>query len=273
MQQRLSCGQFFGQVTRHRVVGGLHLIETRYAARSRLPRHSHEHGYFCLVRRGHYREEYGGRERSCGPLTVAFHPPGEVHAEQFAGEETCSFNVEVTRTWLDRCQGLPSRLDWTATFQGGMVAGLAVRLYREFLRCDDAAPLAIDGLTLEIMAEAWRATFPDRARTTPGWLTQVRDLLHDRFAEPPSLAELAERAAVHPVHVAAAFRRQYGCTIGEFVRRRRIEFACRQLTTSAATLAEVALAAGFADQSHFSRTFKRLTGLTPAAYRRSAGLP
>src|SRR5262249_31064408 len=101
-QQQLSSGPFYGRAVRHRVVGGLHLIETHYAPGSRLPRHSHQHGYFCLVRRGQYREEYGGRVRSCGPLTVVFHPPGEVHAEQFAGDETWSFNTEITDSWLAR---------------------------------------------------------------------------------------------------------------------------------------------------------------------------
>jgi AraC family transcriptional regulator len=273
MQQHLSCGQFYGKVTRRRVVGGLHLNETRYAPGCRLPLHSHEHGYFCLVRRGHYREEYGSRQRSCGPLTVAFHPPGEVHAEQFAGEEAWSFNVEVTKTWLEQWPDIATRLDWTVDFQGGAVAGVALRLYAEFLRTDEAATLAIEGLTLEILAEAWRGSLRGRTHTPPRWLTRVRDILHERFVEPPTLGELAEQAGVHPVYVAATFRRNYGCSVGEFVRRRRIEFASRQLTSSAATLAEVALAAGFADQSHFSRTFKRLTGLTPAVYRRSANLP
>src|SRR5262245_9616173 len=270
MHQRLSPGQFYGQVTRQRVVAGLHLSETRYAPGTRLPRHCHEHGYVCLVRRGHYQEKYGGRERSCGPLTVAFHPPGELHAEHFAGDETWSFNIEMTSAWLARWREVVPQLDWTADFRGGSLAALALRLYGEFLRSDEAAPLAIEGLALQMLAEAWRGSLGCVERTPPRWLARVRDLLDDRFAKPLTLAELAQLADVHPVHVAAAFRRQYGCTVGQYVRRRRIEYACRELTSSATGLAEVALAAGFADQSHFCRTFKRLTGLTPAAYRQVA---
>jgi hypothetical protein len=67
---------------------------------ARLPRHCHEHAYFCLIRRGTYREEYGGRQRSRGPLLLAFHPPGEVHAEHFGGEPVRSFNLEITPSWL-----------------------------------------------------------------------------------------------------------------------------------------------------------------------------
>jgi AraC family transcriptional regulator len=49
----------------------------------------------------------------------------------------------------------------------------------------------------------------------------------------------------------------------------RIEDACRRLATSDAPLVAIALDAGFADQSHFAKTFKRQTGMTPAEYRRS----
>jgi AraC family transcriptional regulator len=273
MQKHLSSGQFYGRAVRHRVVGGLYLVETHYAPGARLPRHSHKHGYFCLVRRGQYREEYGARVRSCGPLTVAFHPPGELHAEQFAGDETWSFNIEVTDSWLARWPDFAARYDWAADSQGGVLAGLALRLHKEFLNDDSAALLAIEGLTLEILAEGWRRSIPVSGQSPPLWLARVREILDDGFAEPLTLGKLATQAGVHPVHMAAAFRRHYGCTMGQYLRRRRIEFACRQLTTSTTTLDEIALTAGFADQSHFSRTFKRLTGLTPAAYRQAAGLP
>jgi AraC family transcriptional regulator len=272
MHPRLSPGEFYGQVTRQRMVAGLHLIETRYAPGTRLPRHCHEHGYVCLVRRGHYQEKYGGRERSCGPLTVAFHAPGELHAEHFADDETWSFNIEMTSAWLARWREVEAQLDWSADFQGGSLAALALRLYREFLHSDEAAPLAIEGLALEMLAEAWRGS-PRRVKPTPPrWLVRVRELLDDHFAKRLTLAELAQSADVHPVHLAAAFHRQYGCTVGQYVRRRRIEYACGELTSSAADLAQIALRAGFADQSHFCRTFKRLTGLTPAAYRQAARL-
>jgi AraC family transcriptional regulator len=273
MQTQLSSGQFYGRAVRRKDVGGLHLIETRYAPGARVPRHSHRHGYFCLVRRGHYREEYAGRVRSCGPLTVAFHPPGEEHAEEFAGDETWSFNVEVTDSWLARWPGVWAGHDWDGEFQGGAVAGLALRLHGEFLREDTASALAIEGLTLEILAESLRRSTPVVGAAPPRWLTRVRETLHDGFAEPHALGELAAVAGVHPVYVATAFRRHFGCSVGEYLRRRRIDFACQQLATARAALAEIAFSAGFADQSHFTRVFKRLTGFTPAAYRQAVRRP
>jgi AraC family transcriptional regulator len=72
---------------------------------------------------------------------------------------------------------------------------------------------------------------------------------------------------VHPAHLAREFRRRRHCTIGGYVRRLRVEFACRELSSTDAPLAEIALAAGFSHQSHLTRTFKELTGMTPAKFR------
>src|SRR5262245_6085909 len=97
---RLSGGQFLGELIRSVPIAGLTLSETRYRAGACLPRHCHEHAYFCLIRQGTYREEYGGRQRACGPRMLAFHPPEEVHAEHFDGEEVRSFNIEIMPSWL-----------------------------------------------------------------------------------------------------------------------------------------------------------------------------
>jgi AraC family transcriptional regulator len=105
-------------------------------------------------------------------------------------------------------------------------------------------------------------------------MQQVLDRIHADFQRPLSLADLAATAGVHPVHLARAFREHQGITVAAYTRRLRFERSLRELAelgTSQRSLAEIAQAAGFADQSHFSRTFKKLTGLTPKAYRDRLG--
>jgi AraC family transcriptional regulator len=82
------------------------------------------------------------------------------------------------------------------------------------------------------------------------------------------VSEVAQAAGVHPAHLARGFRTYFKTSLGSYIRRLRVEFAARELVQSEASLATVALAAGFADQSHFTRLFKRHTGFTPNAYRR-----
>ncbi len=101
------------------------------------------------------------------------------------------------------------------------------------------------------------------------WLLQARDLLHDRFSEDLSLSEVAAAVGVHPVHLARVFRKEYGCTLGDYIRKLRVEFACRKLANSETPLAQIALLSGYSDQSHFSNAFRRQMGMTPGEFRRT----
>jgi AraC-like DNA-binding protein len=96
----------------------------------------------------------------------------------------------------------------------------------------------------------------------------VRDLLHERIPDHPSLGELALVVGRHPTHVARAFRREYGLTVAEYARSLRLDWAAGQLALNDVPLARVAAEAGFADQSHFTRAFRRHMGVTPGRYRR-----
>jgi AraC family transcriptional regulator len=79
---------------------------------------------------------------------------------------------------------------------------------------------------------------------------------------------LASDVGVHPVHLAATFRRSFGVTVGEYVRERRVERARRMLAEGKRSITEIAFDLGFANPSHFSRVFSAYTGATPLEYRK-----
>ena len=121
---------------------------------------------------------------------------------------------------------------------------------------------------LEIFSDLVRFQTRDLKTRPPYWLRQVEKLLNARFNESLSVTEIANFVDVHPVHLARAFRKYHYCTIGEYIRRLRVNFSCCRLSTSNSSIAEIALAAGFSDQAHLSRTFKSITGLTPFEFRK-----
>ena len=92
-------------------------------------------------------------------------------------------------------------------------------------------------------------------------------MIIEHFPETLQITQIAAAVGVHPVYLATAFREKFGVTVGEFVRRLRIEHACDELKKGDLPLATIALQAGFVDQSHFSRLFKLYVGTTPAKYR------
>src|SRR5262245_58492617 len=121
---------------------------------------------------------------------------------------------------------------------------------------------------LEMIAEATRS-FRREAGTTPTWLKNVHELLHAHFAERLTLSNIAGSVGVHPTNLAREFHNLINCTVGEYVLTLRLEFACRQLSASDTPISDIAIAAGFFDQSHFSMTVKLFTGFSPAVYRKT----
>jgi AraC family transcriptional regulator len=105
--------------------------------------------------------------------------------------------------------------------------------------------------------------------TAPEWLERVRSILQQRYTHAPRLDSIARAVGRNADYITRAFRRQYGITPVEYVHRLRCEWVAEACVTSHSRLPELALAAGFSDQSHMTRVFTQYFGLPPARYRRS----
>jgi AraC family transcriptional regulator len=223
-----------------------------------------------MVLEGSYQENYETRSRECTSDTLVFHPAGELHSERHYDVVVRIFSVEPTTQLLERVHQYSRVLDGPQVFESGPILRLAARLYAEFRVTDPVARLIMEGLALELLAAACRHHQPATDRNTPAWLLRARDLLHDRSAESLGLELIAREVGVHPAHLARTFRRHFHCTAGDFQQRVRIGRAHQLLAGSDTPLAEIAQALGYADQSHFTSTFKRYTGATPAAFRKAS---
>lgn len=263
-----SSGFFYGNTSKTVLSADFRLTETVYTPTVKLPVHSHETAYFCFVLEGNFTEFYGRRSRSCHPSTLVFHPAGEKHSDYFHTGSRC-FNIQMNAEWFERVRQHSNVINAPTDFSDAWLSSLAARLYREFCEFDNFSPLAVEGLALEILAESSRRCLPKSESRPLRWLRQTREILDERFDEGLTLIALSEIVDVHPVHLAREFRRFYRLTVGEYVRRRRVEIACRKLSSTDAPLSDIALACGFFDQSHFGRTFKHFTNLSPAAYRKT----
>jgi len=88
------------------------------------------------------------------------------------------------------------------------------------------------------------------------------------YAEALSVKDIAARVGVHPVHLARTFRAHMGCSPGDFLQDLRVQRAAMLLKNTNLGAAEIALATGFADQSHFTKQFRRAFTVPPGKYRR-----
>ncbi len=252
---------------KNRVTENLKIDEALYPPARKQPRHTHLFASFSFVSSGSYLENFGKKTYSRQPSTVIFHPPHESHAVDFgSGARILSVHFSFEKLACIREQSVV--LDSPMSCRTETTAWLGARLGQELRRADEASGLAIEGLVLEMLAEATRSKISGSEKDFPQWLKEAKDFLHDNFAESFALETVAQIADVHPAHLSRVFREKFGCTVGEYVRRLRVEFACRQISATEMSLGEIALAAGFSDQSHFNKIFKNLFNLTPYEYRK-----
>ena len=244
-------------------LGGIRFEEVEYPSGLDVSLHSHEAVYLDLCVTGTIQERWRERKFARGPLTLNYLPQGAPHGNHF-GEQVRTFQIVLSGGWLQRApQGSAP-----VCFDRGLPNWTASRLYREFRQRDDVTPLVLEGLLLELLAQISRQSARREERGCPPWLRETRDYLHDHFTEGVAISEVATAVGVHPAHLMRAFRQRHGCTIGEYVRRLRVEYASHLLSTSNTSLTQIAVEAGFAEQSHFNRTFKSVTGMVPSEFRR-----
>ncbi len=261
----LKKGQFLGSTRRIHQYPGVILSEIFYDGGQKAPRHRHELSYFALLLEGGYTERSGRRLNAYSPFTVAYHPQGETH---WGAVDPCGsrcFHIEIEKPLLERlreCSPLPGP---TADLHGGALVWLASRIHREHQSHDTLSPLVIEGLILELLAATARLSEQSRP---PSWLRRVEEILHEEFHLPLTVADVARRAGIHPVHLSRVARQHWNQTLGERLRELRIRHSCGILAQSDCPLAEIALQVGFADQSQFTKAFKKVVGSTPGIFRK-----
>jgi AraC family transcriptional regulator len=262
-----------GSIIRRRDIAGFSVTEATYAAGVSLGRHCHSNAYLTLVLSGQYIEKHTHRDHLFSEGAMHLLPAGERHENQFATAVRC-LRVKFESGAVERLGGEFQRvLSEPREISGPLSAWLAKRVVHEFWAKDDVAPLAMEGVLLEMLAESARSSDQDSPSSVPAWLRRVREALDESYLSAPSLTELAEVGGVHPVHLSREFRRRYRITIGEYVRKRRIEHASQLLSNSEMPMAEIASTCGFSDQSHFCALFKRYSGMTPAKFRNLSDSP
>jgi AraC family transcriptional regulator len=265
-QQALGAGTFYGAVQSRREQCGAIFSDLCHVTPRKLPSHSHELAFFALLMQGEYGERYGREERQFRPFTMHFRPAGVPHQDEIGPRGVKFFEIEIRQQWIASLQMCSATLNTPRDdCHGGELVWLGMKLFRE-LHGGSGDDLSVESLLAELVAAAGRAS-RSQMKDAPAWLDRIRQKLGSDFNERLTLDELSREAGVHPVHLSRVFRRFVGEGIGEHVHRLRVRAACEEMLNPETPLSEISLGAGFADQSHFTRVFRRITGMTPAIFR------
>lgn len=232
-----------------------------YPPFARLGFHDHDVAHFSALLCGQAQETTNAGEFALRPMLMEFKPAGFRHANEFGPDGALMLSINVTQNnqefdaafpppeWL-MGDGRPVHQKW---------ASLANIILTGAANADTMETITFDLLS------AISDRNPDSAPSAPPlWLKRVREAVIETDAP---LKSIALDAGVHRAHLSRAFRRHYGRTVSECRREARLARAVRLMARDGATATSASYAAGFSDQSHFTRVMRQQFGVTPGALK------
>jgi AraC family transcriptional regulator len=249
--------------------------QSHYQAGVTLQRHYHDSTWVVFAFSGSCALTTRAFQTMLAPTTLLYLPAGEMHANVFGSRGAGVFITSIDPAWIgNRLEITNGDEDRPRIAPIGHLRSLAVKMYEEFKRPDALSDLIVEGAFLELLGRWFREGI-HQPRDAPAWMRRVQALLHDSFRDSVSLDHVAQVAGVHPSHVAREFHRIYGMTVGDYVRKLRVEFVAERLVQphkDTPSLTDLALGAGFSSHAHMASMFKRATGMTPTEYRKAHGI-
>jgi AraC-like DNA-binding protein len=263
---------------RHRAVDGVDLLRARYVTH-RYGRHAHETYTFGVIEAGVEEFEYGGSLLRASAGDVALLDPDIVHTGQAGTPGGWSYRVLYPQVSV--VTDVAAELGWPpgtprfpqTVLHDPVTAALVRSAHRAAEHGDDLASSTLLRTALAVLlrthAAGGHATGPGSGPgpRAPAAVATVRDLLHERLGDPPTLAELAAMTELSQFALLRAFRAEMGLPPHAYLNQLRVRQA-RLLLDDGVPAADVAAQVGFADQAHLTRHFKRVVGVPPAAFQR-----
>jgi len=254
-------------------VSGFLVTHAVFPARSSIESHVHERDIVAIMLGGSFEVAFTRHRLHCGDMSVHTEPAGERHRNSVGtgGAEVLVIQPDPARAELLRpFRGL---LESVSQRDHGGVRLQAAQLLHELAQPDDCSPLAAEALILDMFVRLARTEPRSRVQGSapPQWLARARELVHSADDRRLTTTEIAAEVGVHPAYLVRLFKAHYHLPLGTYARRVRLAAAARRLASTSLPAAQIAIEAGFADQSHFTRRFKQHYGETPARFRRRRG--
>lgn len=238
-------------------------------------RHAHEHFSIGAITAGSSYYHYGADRFQISAGTVVLMNPGDVHACNPIDNEPWSYHMLYLDTpWLTDLQhqlGFSTEQGYrpfgTPYTQDTVLYDGLLELYR-ILVDEQAEHLQKQSALVSYFTEVQQRLNPSDTpmREVNHKLERAAQYIREHCTQALKLEDICLAAGLSPSYLIRAFKQYYGLTPHAFLVNQRIQFARTQLRQGE-LIADVALAAGFADQAHFQRTFKQHVAATPGQYR------
>ncbi|GAB3518723.1 helix-turn-helix domain-containing protein [Emticicia fontis] len=264
--KHLQTGQFHGQTNRTISLDGITLTDTEYTL-DKVDWHYHENAYFTFILEGKVIEGNKKEVYNCDAGSLLFHNWQEPHYNIKPPGFTRGFHIELTHQWIKELDFSLDKLTGSLNLSNPELKFLLYKIFRESKADDMTTALGVQTLLLQLLSQMEREN--KHLYKSPVWVGQLKELLHDTFADQWSLTQLSAELGIHPVHLSRDFSKYFHCTIGEYIRKLKVEKSLSLLSQKNKSLADIAFECGFADPSHFGRCFKAINGINALEYRKN----
>ena len=264
----LKKGRYFTKGQAVLLGGGLLLTKTAYQANKKIPTHLHQDSYLAVVIEGDYREIGSGFDDILTPGTSIFHPGKEVHKNYFGPKGGALINLELPDAFWDKKELTDLKPRARIISQDPRYLEYATKICDELANPKRLSLIGIEGFALQILDLFLKLN--NQPEEAPLLLGKIDAYIHSNFTKALTLDQIANNYEVAPDWLSRKFCLYYGESLSDRITRLRVNEAIHLLTGSTKTLAEIAVNVGFFDQSHFTRIFKKLRGVSPGQYRRAS---
>jgi AraC family transcriptional regulator len=256
---------FLGNNRVVREVSGTTIALTAYGAGAGFEEwHSHANHSISLLLSGTHHESLQGRQLKRTPGDLKFIPAGVMHrCEQYL-PGTCKINLDLNGEAL---QKMEIREEQLTGLSGSSLSAkfTLLKLYHELV-----AQEVPEASTELLLFQLFNPAKPVKHKAAPPlWAERLKDLLHDEWDKNFYLDDLSARLGVHPVTISRYFPLYFATTLGNYMQQLKINKALTMIRATATPLTQIAYNCGFADQAHFTRTFKAITGYRPQEFRKA----
>lgn len=265
---KLEHGKYLGKNSRTFHMDGLIVSKTTYQEKVFEGWHFHENNHLSFILEGGNRECRKNGEMAVIPGSIMLYHSGEWHRNSNTQHPSQNINLEIEDSFLTH---------YGASFTAGPHNELnifqaratltAIKIYHDCLAADQHSTPSIHQQLLALLQTAGDSSQPEK-QLFAGRSGKVIELLQDRWNETISLQDLSVITQLHPVTVSRHFSAYFNCSLGEYMRKIRVQKALSLIRQTDQPFTTIAYECGFFDQSHFIRAFREQTGFLPKDFRK-----
>lgn len=242
---------------------GIAVVETEYQNKVYEGWHSHNNAHITLFLKGGTTEKRKNFSETVGPGSLLFYHSDELHLNQDTLFPSRNINIEIEDNLLKELQ-ISEAIIEKSLQNTALTKFLILKIFKETLTAD-----AFSGDTITILfLQLSQHHHLERFDKSPFWVKSLQELLNDCWNENPNLQDLAQVLQLNPITISKHFPKYFGCTLGEYMRRIKIDRSLSLIQSKNSNLTEIGFQCGFSDQSHFIRTFKNQTGFLPKQFQK-----